>query len=124
MLDNLTVAWIGIMLGFIAGAVQGLFFHGENWFGGYGSWRRRLLRLGHVAWFGMAFVNLAYAVTLNRLSGSELNPWPGWLFAAAAFLMPLNCYLAAWRKPLRHLFPIPVTLLLAGTIILFMEILS
>jgi hypothetical protein len=28
--------------------------------------------------------------------------------------MPLVCYLAAWKKPLRHLFPVPVLSLLGA----------
>ena len=31
------------------------------------------------------------------------------LLIAGAVTMPLVCYLAAWRKPLRHLFCVPVT---------------
>ena len=38
---NLYAAWAGILLGIVAGAVQGMFFHGENWLGGYTSWPRR-----------------------------------------------------------------------------------
>lgn len=31
-----------------------------------------------------------------------------------AVAMPLVCYLAAWRQPLRHLFFVPVAALLVG----------
>ena len=34
---------IGICLGCAAGAVQGLFFHREDWLGGYHSWPRRII---------------------------------------------------------------------------------
>jgi hypothetical protein len=34
--------------------------------------------------------------------------------------MPLCCFLCAWRKPFRHLFPIPVTGVLAGIIAVLM----
>jgi len=109
---NWTAAWAGILLGMAGGAVLGLSFHGEGWLGGYGSWRRRLLRLGHISLFGLAFVNLAYALTAERM---------GWkpgaasaLFVAGAVLMPAVCGLAAWRPPLRHLFVLPVGTLLAG----------
>ena len=30
--------------------------------GGYGSFRRRLTRLGHIAFFGLGFVNLFYGL--------------------------------------------------------------
>ena len=45
---NLWAAWIGIIAGMLSGAALGLFFHEESWLGGYGSWPRRLLRLGHI----------------------------------------------------------------------------
>lgn len=115
---NLLAAWIGILLGFLAGAAQGLFFHADDWAGGYASWRRRMLRLGHIAFFGLAFINLAFVVTVPRLPRGAPGPWPGRLFILGAATMPLVCYLSAWRKPLRHLFPVPVLALLAGVILL------
>ena len=109
---NLIAAWTGVLLGMAGGAILGLSFHEEGWLGGYGSWRRRLLRLGHISLFGLAGVNLAYSMTADRM---------GWkpgaasaLFVAGAVLMPLVCGLAAWRKPFRHLFFLPVGSLVAG----------
>jgi hypothetical protein len=109
---NIAAAWTGILLGMAAGAVLGLSFHEEGWLGGYGSWRRRLLRLGHISLFGLAFVNLAYASTADRMGWT-----PGAasaLLVAGAVLMPAVCGLAAWRRPLRHLFFLPVGCLVAG----------
>jgi hypothetical protein len=31
--------------------------------------------------------------------------------------MPLCCFLAAWKQPLRHLFPIPVISVSAGILL-------
>ena len=121
---NLVAGWIGIVLGMAAGAVQGLFFHRDDWMGGYAGWRRRMTRLGHISFFGLAFINIGYALTLRALAPEAPNPWPGPLLIAGAATMPLVCYLSAWRKGVRHLFPIPVTALLAGaTIFLFAEVL-
>ena len=39
---NLWVAWIAMLCGALSGAVQGLFFRNEQWWGGYASWRRRI----------------------------------------------------------------------------------
>ena len=115
---NLWAAWIGIMAGMLSGAALGLFFHEESWLGGYGSWPRRLLRLGHISFFGVAFLNLAFSVTV-RLSGEV----PGqrvasWLLVAGAVLMPTVCVLAAWKKPLRHLFFLPVLALLGAAAVI------
>ena len=60
---NLYAAWIGMLLGGIFGAIQGLFFHKEEWLGGYGSWRRRITRLGHISFFGIAFINISFVFT-------------------------------------------------------------
>ena len=37
-----------------------------------------------------------------------------WLFVAGAVSMPTVCFLSAWRKPLRHLFFIPVLSLIGA----------
>ena len=109
---NLAAAWSGILAGMVAGAALGLFFHREDWLGGYGSWRRRLLRLGHVSLFGLGLLNLAFFLTADRLGWTAAGT-PGArtasvLFVAGAVLMPTVCALAAWRRPLRHLFVLPV----------------
>ena len=113
---NLIAAWIGIILGFTSGIVMGMMFHRETWLGGYSIWARRLVRLAHVSYFGIALVNLAYALTVRQFNLGELGPWPGLLLIVGAITMPVVCYLAAWRKPLRHLFGLPVLSLLAGVV--------
>ncbi len=111
---NLWAAWIGFLLGAVAGAAQGLFIHDEAWLGGYDSWRRRMMRLGHVSFFGIGLLNLAHALTVRALALTDLNPWSGRLLIVGAIAMPLVCYLAAWRKECRQLFPIPVLSVAAG----------
>ena len=111
---NLWAAWIGILAGMVSGAAFGIFFHDESWLGGYDSWPRRLLRLGHISFFGVAFLNLAFAVTL-RLTGDVSGARAAsYLLVAGAVLMPTACALAAWRKPLRHLFFLPVLSLIGA----------
>jgi len=105
----LRAGWIGMLCGVLSGALFGLFFHREDWLGGYGSFRRRLTRLGHISFFGLGFVNFFFALTHLAV---HLDPaWARWAaggFLVGAATMPACCFLAAWRKPLRHLFPIPV----------------
>jgi len=114
---NFYAAWIGIFLGFVAGAVLGLFFHYENWLGGYSSWRRRMARLGHISFFGIALINLAYSLSITTFNVKIDTPYPSYLFVAGAITMPLVCFLSAYRKIFRHLFFIPVLCLVIGTII-------
>ena len=122
---NLYVGWCGILAGLVAGAIQGSFFHADGWLGGYTSWPRRMARLGHIAFVGLGLINLAYAGTLAILFIDHPNPWPSWLLVIGAVTMPFICYLSAYRKPFRHLFPIPVLSLIAGVaLFLFGEVLS
>ena len=119
----LYVVWIGMLLGVVSGAVIGLFFHREDWMGGYNSYRRRLTRLGHIAFFGLAFVNLGFAVT-NHIA--DLPTTAAWIaaivFTIAHATMPTICFLTAWRKPLKLFFPIPVLSALTGILITISQI--
>ena len=46
---NWYFGWAAILTAFATGAVLGLFFHREDFLGGYASFRRRILRLVHIA---------------------------------------------------------------------------
>ncbi len=114
---NTLAAWFGILAGVIAGLVQGLFFHKEEWLGGYTSWKRRMVRLAHISFFGIGFVNLAFAFAVysaNIQSGIVL---PSYLFIIGAITMPIVCYLSAFKKFFRNLFFIPVLSVLVGTVV-------
>jgi len=119
---NLYAAWVGVLLGIVVGAVQGLFFHRDGWLGGYASWRRRMVRLAHVSLFGLAFVNLAFWVTASSLELGGATVLPSWLFIFGAVTMPACCYLAAFRKGLRHLFVVPVGSVGLGTALLLLAL--
>ncbi len=131
MLDlNLWAAWIGVGLGLITGVGQGLLFHGDDWMGGYGSWRRRLIRLGHISFFGLALINLAFVFTVDRMAALADAAWSptivlaSYLFVAGALLMPAICYLSAWRQGWRRLFFLPVGCLLIAVLSLLIGGLS
>jgi hypothetical protein len=114
MMANLYAAWIGFLLGAVAGIVPGLFFHRENWLGGYASWPRRMIRLGHISFFGIGLLNLAAALTADRLDlRSGLGAASGALLVGAV-AMPAVCYLSAWRQMFRHLFFIPASAVALG----------
>jgi hypothetical protein len=65
MISNLLVGWVGMLGGVISGTLIGLFFKREDWMGGYGWFRRRLTRLGHISFFGLGFLNIS-ALSLYR----------------------------------------------------------
>ena len=105
---------------------MGLFFWREDWLGGYGSWRRRMTRLAHVSFFGLGFINIAFALSVSQLAlprGTALSAASFSLCLGAA-TMPLVCYLAAWKKPFRHLFFVPVIAVVVGVAIAIFEVLA
>jgi hypothetical protein len=113
---NFRVGWLAILIGLIVGTALGLFFHKDDWLGGYASWRRRMVRLGHISFFGTGFLNLAFVLSAEHL-GLERLPWPPSIaFVVGAVSMPAVCFLAAWRRWFRHLFVIPVASLLYATV--------
>ena len=115
--------WIGMLLGVVSGAVIGLFFHREEWMGGYSSFRRRLTRLGHIAFFGLGFLNLFYGLTINAHPIAEgAARWGAIMLITGLSTMSLCCFLTAWRKvPFRHFFFIPVLSTGAGIVILLVN---
>jgi len=114
---NLIGGWLGMLAGVISGAVIGLFFHREDWMGGYASYRRRLTRLGHISFFGLGFLNLLFAATARDLALAGNALWvASWGLLLGAVTMPVCCFLAAWRKPWRRLFPLPVLSVTTGIV--------
>src|SRR5215510_15126359 len=92
---NLIVAWMGILLGFVTGLVLGLNFHREDWLGGYGTFKRRLYRLGHISFFGLGAVNLMFYFTAQQFTATSALAVASWGFVAGAVLMPLCCFVMA-----------------------------
>lgn len=114
---HILIGWGAILLGVVSGAVIGLFFHKEDWAGGYGSFRRRMIRLGHISFFGLGFTNLMFGLTLQAITLPVVHiSIASFGFLIGVITMPLCCFLAAWKKPFRHLFAVPVLSVLAGII--------
>jgi hypothetical protein len=114
---NLVAGWVGILGGILTGAAAGLFFHREEWMGGYDSHARRFLRLGHISMFGLGFLNLFFALSAASmvLPAAYAAVASGGLLVSLA-TMPVCCFLTAWRKGFRHMFPIPVIAATVGVI--------
>lgn len=113
---NLQAAWVGILLGFVTGMVLGLGFHREAWLGGYGSWQRRMYRLGHISFFGLGAVNLFFWLTLKSIPASgAVVAWASGLFVLGALTMPLCCAWLAHCPRCYLVFAVPVlSLIVAG----------
>jgi hypothetical protein len=111
---NLCLGWVWITAGFASGAIIGVFFYDRDWLGGYDSWRRRMVRLGHISFLGTGLLNLAFVFTLTLRAVQSPLPLASWLFVVGALTMPLICFLSAWRDGFRYLFPIPVASLIGA----------
>ncbi len=118
---HLYVGWCAILAGLLAGTVLGLFFHGDEWLGGYHSWRRRLLRLTHISLVGTGLLNLAAAATATQLGLAAVPCIASTLLIAGAVTMPAVCGLSAWKPLFRHLFFVPVLSLVVGVADLLWE---
>jgi hypothetical protein len=122
---NLILAWIWILLGFTSGMVLGMFFHGENWLGGYGSFKRRMYRLGHISFFGLGAVNLLFCLTVQNfsLSGPQIH-YASLAFIVGAIAMPVCCVVVAHFPKAHMIFAVPVVSLIAGGVLTLLEIIK
>lgn len=120
---NLYFGWLAIIFAILSGMLIGIYFHNENWLGGYSSFRRRMLRLGHISFFGIGTLNILYSFTVMSLKiEQEQNHYTGSLFLIALATMPTVCFLTAYKKHFRHLFFIPVLSLLAACLLLILKL--
>lgn len=115
---NEIIGWLWIVIGFASGILLGVKFQRENWLGGYSAFPRRLIRLGHISFVGLGFLNILFALSVSRL---HLTPnqllFTSWAFIAGAVTMPTCCFLTAWRRAFQPLFAIPVLCLLTGSVL-------
>jgi hypothetical protein len=112
---NLVLAWVWLTMGFVSGLLLGSWFHREDWLGGYGSFRRRLYRLGHISFFGLGMVNFCFYFTLRLLGNTSCGlEVASWAFVVGALTMPACCLVMAHFPRCRLLFAVPVLSLLLG----------
>lgn len=108
--------WALVLGAFVTGAVIGLFFHREEFWGGYASFRRRIVRLGHIALAALGMMNVLYALSPWPAAASWQGLWAGRLWLAGAIAMPAVCFLSGWRMGWRAWFFVPVSLLLGAVV--------
>src|SRR5436309_413225 len=104
---NWYFGWGLILTAFVTGAILGLFFYRPDFLGGYASFKRRTLRLGHIALAALGMVNVLYSLS-PRASDPSLGTWIASLgFVIGGVTMPAVCFLTSWRVGFRYLFFIP-----------------
>jgi hypothetical protein len=113
---NEPLGWASIVLGLTAGAWLGTGYDKADWMGGYGSFRRRLIRLGHIAMIALGFLNILFVQSAARvhLSDAQLSA-ASWMLIVGCFSMPACCFLNAWRPRFKALFGVPVISLIGGS---------
>lgn len=112
---NWYFGWASILAAFVTGAVIGLYFHREDFLGGYSSFRRRILRLGHIAQAALGMMNVIAGVDQLR-AGTDYVAVAQWGLVIGGLTMPAVCFLSAWRPAFRHWFFVPVTALIAAAV--------
>ena len=110
---NHDLGWALVLVGIAWGAVLGLGFQRADFLGGYDSFPRRLLRLGHVACIALGGANVLWSVVAPVRDAAG---WGGVAWAVGALCMPTVCALSAWNPRFRHAFPIPVLAVVAGAL--------
>ena len=122
---NLILAWLWILLGFTSGMMLGMFFHGENWLGGYSSFKRRMYRLGHISFFGLGAVNLLFWLTMQKISiTGPLTELASSAFIVGAITMPVCCVVMAHFPKAHLIFAVPVVSLITGGILTLLEVIK
>src|SRR5437867_13429539 len=114
---NWFAGWGMILAGFLTGAALGMCFYREDFLGGYTSFRRRILRLGHIALAELGTINVAFSLSPWPAAGTRLAFAASVLLLFGGITMPAVCFLAGWREQYRRLFPITVAALVAAVVV-------
>ena len=115
---NEVFGWCSALAGLALGLYMGQKFQREDWFGGYGAFSRRMVRLAHVALAAIGILNIQFAQSAPRLHLSPtLEEAASLALLAAAVLMPACCLWIASRRRHFEIFAAPVVCLAAGLIL-------
>lgn len=118
---NWTIGWSLVLTAFVTGAGIGLFFHQSDFWGGYNSFRRRIVRLGHIALAALGMMNVIFSLSPWPPAGTLSAQVASWGLIVGGISMPAVCFLTGWREPMRHLFFIPVIALSTAVISMLIE---
>ncbi len=117
---NRMVAWMSFAMGVGSGLVLGLWsFDGPvptpTFLGEYSDTSRRLARLGHIAFFGLGFLNLHFAYDLAHCQlTTRLKMLASRTLIFGNIFLPLTLFAAAAYHPLKYLMPIPAMSVFVG----------
>jgi hypothetical protein len=117
---NRAIGFTSLLTGVASGMILGLWSFGgplpvPTAIGEYGDLPRRLLRLGHIAFFGLGLINLAIAGHWRRLDlDRQAARRALWLMNLGNLGLPPLLLAAAWQPVLLYLMPAPVVCVFAA----------
>jgi hypothetical protein len=114
---NFFAGWAMVLAAFITGAAIGLFFHQPDFWGGYASFRRRIVRLGHIALAALGMMNVLYALCAWPVADRWNGIWATRLWIIGGLTMPIVCFLTGWRAGFRNWFFVPVSALIGAVVL-------
>ncbi len=113
----LTYAVIGLPIGLVTGLALGLVAQRDGGWGGYGSFRRRAARLGHISCVMLPLLAGFYALSLRPDPiDTAAGRWGARLWIAGGVTLPLALFAAAWRPALRVAMPVPALTVLGAAV--------
>ena len=104
---NIAGGWILISTGVLSGLALMPVFLKDDIMGGYGSFRRRFTRLGHIAFVVLGVINI-----MCGLMGQGDN----WGLLAGAIGMSAGCLISAFWEPFKFVLVIPALMILYACI--------
>lgn len=113
---NWYFGWSMILAAFATGALIGLFFYHEDFLGGYTSFRRRILRLGHIALAALGMINILFGLGPAASEPSLRASIASVGFIVGGVTMPGVCFLSCWRPGFRRWFFVPVSALIIAAL--------
>jgi len=110
---NRRLGWLSLFLGVATGLILGLWSfdgpaHAPAGFGNYGDLPRRLARLGHIAFFGLGFINIMVGRELPALALTErAAATASGCMNFANVLLPATLFVASIFPLAKYALPLP-----------------
>ena len=125
---NIKFGWLWILFGIISGMILGLFaFNGPIQLSpalmDYSSLPRRFLRLAHISFFGLGFLNWIYGMSLNNLK-LKADKLTSELLIFGSVTMALFLIISAFYEPFKYFLAIPALSLLIAVALFFKSLIS
>ena len=125
---NIRFGWIWVLFGIISGMILGMFvFNGpiqlSNEMMTYTSLPRRMLRLAHISFFGLGFLNMFYSITMKSLN-IKVDRLTSRLLIFGSVTIALFLIISAFYEPFKYSLVIPALSLFVAAIILTKDLFS